>query len=138
MVRRITRWLPPCFALACTWLWYHSYALDCDQGGQWGCEMSWMTPSYVPIDLPDSPVPRYNLHLYRENGWDQSKVEPLLQEVFADLEACRTSRNIHPWQRWVVSTSPVDRFIGLASIPWSARRSSRGYAQCEADRLLYL
>ena len=32
-----------------------------------------MTPSYIFIDTPDSPIPRYALYLYREQGWDNGQ-----------------------------------------------------------------
>lgn len=38
--------------------------------GAWGCEMSWMTPSYIRIQDPIGPSSRYSLYLYREQGWD--------------------------------------------------------------------
>lgn len=46
------------------------YKVDSAQTAGWGCEMSWMTPSYLLIEMPESPVPRYSLFLYRESGWD--------------------------------------------------------------------
>jgi glycosylphosphatidylinositol deacylase len=70
MVRTIPLWLGPCLVIPLTWAWYRIYAIDYSQGGQWGCEMSWMTPSYIPIETPYSPVSRYKLYLYREIGWD--------------------------------------------------------------------
>ena len=56
--------------LAATWTWYKAYSIDHAQGGAWGCEMSWMTPSYEKVPVPGSTIARYNLYLYREQGWD--------------------------------------------------------------------
>lgn len=36
----------------------------------WGCEMSWMTPSYSLVPVEQSS--RYRLYLYREQGWDST------------------------------------------------------------------
>lgn len=63
-------WLAPLLttlvAVYVAWL----YKVDSAQTAGWGCEMSWMTPSYLLIETPESPVPRYRLYLYRESGWD--------------------------------------------------------------------
>ncbi|WVQ93345.1 hypothetical protein IAU59_000413 [Kwoniella sp. CBS 9459] len=57
-------------ALLIPWVLYCAYTHDNAECGAWGCEMSWMTPSYQSIDWPDNPIPRYTLHLYREMGWE--------------------------------------------------------------------
>ncbi|EIW66887.1 hypothetical protein TREMEDRAFT_45408 [Tremella mesenterica DSM 1558] len=49
---------------------YRSFNLDQTQSGSWGCEMSWMTPSYLKMEWSDSPIAKYSLFLYREVGWD--------------------------------------------------------------------
>lgn len=69
-----TFWVVPAVFAFMTWGWYHLYAVDQAQSGMWGCEMSWMMPSYVKIDTPDSPTSRYALYLYREVGWDAEDV----------------------------------------------------------------
>lgn len=42
------------------------------RSGGWGCEMSWMTPAYVPVLWEQPPSTKYRLYLYREQGWDLS------------------------------------------------------------------
>ncbi|OCF31357.1 hypothetical protein I316_06962 [Kwoniella heveanensis BCC8398] len=66
----ITNGILSVIALFLSWILYQAYTYDNAQSGAWGCEMSWMTPSYRMIDWKDNPVPRYTLHLYRELGWD--------------------------------------------------------------------
>lgn len=73
-IRLPTFWVVPVLFVVMTWGWYQLYALDQAQSGTWGCEMSWMTPSYVKIITGDSSFSRYALYLYREIGWDTEKV----------------------------------------------------------------
>jgi glycosylphosphatidylinositol deacylase len=56
-----------------TWIVYREYTSDVATSGAWGCEMSWMTPSYVEIPWPDTPLSRYRLFWYREQGWDNEE-----------------------------------------------------------------
>ena len=58
------------FTLVVAWFVYGSYVHDLAQSGSWGCEMSWMTPSYIPIPWPEGPSSKYRIYLYREQGWD--------------------------------------------------------------------
>jgi hypothetical protein len=53
--------------LVISYLVHASYRQDQRISGSWGCEMSWMTPSYIPIQLNPGG---YSLYLYREQGWD--------------------------------------------------------------------
>jgi glycosylphosphatidylinositol deacylase len=53
-----------------TWLVYRSYVQDQMHSGSWGCEMSWMTPSYIRLAWPEAPSKKYSIYLYREQGWD--------------------------------------------------------------------
>ncbi|KAK8843412.1 hypothetical protein IAR55_007069 [Kwoniella newhampshirensis] len=57
-------------ALALSWITYRCYREDIRLSGAWGCEMSWMMPSYTPVEWLDKPSRRYSLYLYREQGWD--------------------------------------------------------------------
>lgn len=52
-------------SLAISCCLYTSFRYDQRHSGTWGCEMSWMTPSYRLIQEG-----RYSLYLYREQGWD--------------------------------------------------------------------
>lgn len=51
-----------------SWQTYHGFIATRRTIGSWGCEMSWMTPSYSLV--PFQPESRYRLYLYREQGWD--------------------------------------------------------------------
>jgi hypothetical protein len=46
--------------------------------------MSWMTPSYIKIDMAGSPFSRYALYLYREIGWDTEQVSQRDGNKFRD------------------------------------------------------
>ena len=70
----LTIWLLSLTTLAITAITYHQFKLDQRDSGSWGCEMSWMTPTYRSIDTSDGPMPRYKLWLYREAGWDDDQV----------------------------------------------------------------
>ena len=74
-------WLCCLFTLGFTWLVYDVYQRDQAQSGAWGCEMSWMNPSYLKIPWGNSPVPKYSLYLYREQGWDYDTKVSLLVEM---------------------------------------------------------
>ncbi|WWD06458.1 hypothetical protein V865_004548 [Kwoniella europaea PYCC6329] len=50
------------------WIVYHFYQRDLQESGSWGCEMSWMSPSYQLVEWQDNPIPRYQVYLYREQG----------------------------------------------------------------------
>ncbi|OCF72438.1 hypothetical protein I204_06817 [Kwoniella mangroviensis CBS 8886] len=50
------------------WIVYHFYQKDLQESGSWGCEMSWMSPSYKLVEWQDNPIPRYQVYLYREQG----------------------------------------------------------------------
>ena len=59
-----------------SWQTYLGHVASRDSIGSWGCEMSWMTPSYSLV--PTAPS-RYRLYLYREQGWDgQPRGRPVL------------------------------------------------------------
>ncbi|WVF65699.1 hypothetical protein IAT40_000430 [Kwoniella sp. CBS 6097] len=70
---RISNALLSAVALLVSWVLFQSYTNDNAESGAWGCEMSWMTPSYQTIDWTDNSIPRYALRLYRELGWDDDK-----------------------------------------------------------------
>ncbi|WVW79048.1 hypothetical protein I302_101011 [Kwoniella bestiolae CBS 10118] len=53
-----------------TLLVYHCYQRDLKESGSWGCEMSWMSPSYHLLQWHDNPIPRYQVYHYREQGLD--------------------------------------------------------------------
>nr|XP_019009694.1 uncharacterized protein I206_05254 [Kwoniella pini CBS 10737]OCF48475.1 hypothetical protein I206_05254 [Kwoniella pini CBS 10737] len=57
-------------SIAITILVYQCYQDDLSKSGAWGCEMSWMSPSYQRIQWKDDPGHRYRLFLYREQGLD--------------------------------------------------------------------
>ncbi|ORY29176.1 PGAP1-like protein-domain-containing protein [Naematelia encephala] len=59
------------FSVIFSWVIYRCYVFDQAQSGGWGCEMSWMTPTYSKIDWDEPPSSRYALWLYREQGWDE-------------------------------------------------------------------
>jgi glycosylphosphatidylinositol deacylase len=52
------------------WLTSTVYKNDQARTGAWGCEMSWMNPSYALLSWPERPSKQYQLYLYREQGWD--------------------------------------------------------------------
>nr|ODO03970.1 hypothetical protein L204_00311 [Cryptococcus depauperatus CBS 7855] len=56
--------------IAASWLVYHSYEIDQTLSGSWGCEMSWMSPSYKQLEWSEKQSDPYNLYLYREQGLD--------------------------------------------------------------------
>lgn len=60
-------WLIVAIAALISWQTYRGVTEDRTGLGRWGCEMSWMTPSYRLIPFRPS---RYRLYLYREQGWD--------------------------------------------------------------------
>ena len=72
--RAAAQWIIPLLTVVIALVTYQQYTLDQKESGSWGCEMSWMTPSYRPIETPDGPIPRYKLWLYREAGWDDDLV----------------------------------------------------------------
>ena len=53
---------------------YHAFRVDQAISGIWGCEMSYMWPSYRLLAWPDSPSTKYRVYLYRESGWDHDHV----------------------------------------------------------------
>jgi hypothetical protein len=57
-------------ALFASYLFY-AWTVTQRQAGSWGCEMSWMLPSYLPIQWEDKPNLNYDLYLYREQEWDR-------------------------------------------------------------------
>lgn len=78
-LRRYALSRPAAFALVVAWLiatWAFTVCFMSDQktSGSWGCEMSYMTPSYYQLDWKENSVPRYSLHLYREAGFDPETV----------------------------------------------------------------
>ncbi|KAL7423956.1 GPI inositol deacylase [Cryptotrichosporon argae] len=58
------------FFLVATWTAYIAFSADQLRSGAWGCEMSWMMPSYHAVEWPDAPSTKYRLYLYREQGVD--------------------------------------------------------------------
>lgn len=50
---------------------FHCFQEDQAISGTWGCEMSYMWPTYHKVDWPDNPSAKYSLWLYREQGWDR-------------------------------------------------------------------
>lgn len=67
-------------------LLYHSYVEDQRLLGAWGCEMSWMTPSYIPLAWSDAPSLKYRTYLYREQGWDLDvtvSIQPRASLIFS-------------------------------------------------------
>ena len=65
------------FTIVSTLMVYVAFVRDQADSGRWGCEMSWMLPSYIPIAWPDNPSKKYSLYLYREQEWDTiSEVSP--------------------------------------------------------------
>jgi glycosylphosphatidylinositol deacylase len=56
--------------ISLTFLIYQCFLEDQRQSGSYGCEMSYMWPTYHPVDWPDNPSKKYSLYLYREQGWD--------------------------------------------------------------------
>ncbi|AGV14473.1 GPI inositol-deacylase [Cryptococcus neoformans AD2-60a] len=68
-----TQFLSPLFcalAILFSFSIYQSFRADLKQSGSWGCEMSWMSPSYRRLEWIDFISTRYALYLYREQGWD--------------------------------------------------------------------
>jgi hypothetical protein len=57
--------------LGLTALIYRCFLQDQQQSGSYGCEMSYMWPTYHQVDWPDNPSAKYSLYLYREQGWDR-------------------------------------------------------------------
>lgn len=58
-------------AIVLTFVIYRCFQEDQAQSGTYGCEMSYMWPTYHPVDWPDNPSNKYSLWLYREQGWDR-------------------------------------------------------------------
>jgi glycosylphosphatidylinositol deacylase len=71
-LRRPVAWLLPVLGIAMLTLLHKAFTDDQRVSGTWGCEMSWMTPSYSRVDWPVSPSSKYTLYLYREQGWDDA------------------------------------------------------------------
>ncbi|WVQ89980.1 GPI inositol-deacylase [Cryptococcus gattii] len=68
-----TRFLSPLFcvlAFLFSCAIYQSFRADLKQSGSWGCEMSWMSPSYRRLEWTEFISTKYALYLYREQGWD--------------------------------------------------------------------
>ncbi|KIR64172.1 GPI inositol-deacylase [Cryptococcus bacillisporus CA1873] len=68
-----TRFLSPIFcvlAFLFSCAIYQSFRADLKQSGSWGCEMSWMSPSYSRLEWTEFISTKYALYLYREQGWD--------------------------------------------------------------------
>ena len=61
-----------------TFMIYQCFLGDQRQSGSYGCEMSYMWPTYHPVDWPDNPSKKYSLYLYREQGWDRDDRVSLL------------------------------------------------------------
>ncbi|ODN74648.1 hypothetical protein, variant 1 [Cryptococcus amylolentus CBS 6039] len=60
-----------CLAIALSWVAFSIYQEDVRVSGSWGCEMSWMSPSYAPLQWPQRPMrQRYGLYRYLEQGID--------------------------------------------------------------------
>ncbi|WVQ75443.1 hypothetical protein IAR50_005068 [Cryptococcus sp. DSM 104548] len=58
-------------ALVISWAAFSVYREDVRVSGSWGCEMSWMSPSYVPLHWPKLRTPqRYGLYRYLEQRID--------------------------------------------------------------------
>jgi hypothetical protein len=73
--RSAWRWTSAVWCLvgaAVTYLVYWCFVDDQTQSGTYGCEMSYMWPTYHAVDWPDSPSSKYALYLYREQGWDRN------------------------------------------------------------------
>lgn len=70
MTIHLAVWSSTVLSLLFAWVLWASFEDDQRTSGQWGCEMSWMTPSYRLIEWADAPIRRYKLYLYREQGWD--------------------------------------------------------------------
>jgi len=57
---------------------YQCFLEDQRQSGTYGCEMSYMWPTYHEVHWSDKPSKKYDLYLYREQGWDRDeRVRPL-------------------------------------------------------------
>lgn len=68
-----TRFLSPLFcvlAFLFSCAIYQSFRADLKKSGSWGCEMSWMSPSYRRLEWTEFISTKYALYLYREQGWD--------------------------------------------------------------------
>ncbi|WVR09177.1 hypothetical protein IAU60_006239 [Kwoniella sp. DSM 27419] len=67
---RFATWTFGLVTLCLSWWTYRLYTEDMARSGSWGCEMSWMMPTYHAVDWPDKPSPGYRMFRYREQGWD--------------------------------------------------------------------
>jgi hypothetical protein len=88
-------------SLLITWIIYNEFSKDLAVSGTWGCEMSWMTPSYVEIPWKDSPMKRYRLFWYREQGWDNEvqvrrTCDSVVWKAYESLAEWSAS-HLHPW-----------------------------------------
>jgi hypothetical protein len=86
--RSAWRWTSPVWCLigiATIYLVVQCFTEDQKQSGSYGCEMSYMWPTYRVVDWPDSPSNKYALYLYREQGWDRNdQVRRAVQSVVSD------------------------------------------------------
>lgn len=58
-------------AVVLTGVVFYCFQEDQSESGTWGCEMSYMWPTYHQVECPDNPSGKYSLWLYREQGWDR-------------------------------------------------------------------
>lgn len=58
-------------AIGLTGLIFRCFQEDQTQSGTWGCEMSYMWPTYHKVEWSENPSSKYSLWLYREQGWDR-------------------------------------------------------------------
>ncbi|KAK4687334.1 GPI inositol-deacylase, partial [Tremellales sp. Uapishka_1] len=70
MVQHLPAWLLLAFATVVSLAVFCSFRQDQQISGTYGCEMSWMTPSYTRIQKGELHKTKYALYLYREQGWD--------------------------------------------------------------------
>ena len=116
--RPYATWISATLTVVLSCVVYRAYRSDQARSGSWGCEMSWMTPSYVRIPWMDAPSVKYDIYLYREQGWDlEGRVSPPLRNPAEELpKAQRSSRHFHPRQRWIIPASPLRCVIGFETV----------------------
>lgn len=92
---RTTLGYPATAILSALWLVFTAIAFltfsqDQKRSGSWGCEMSYMWPSYQRIEWQGATNSRYALYLYREAGWDSGvvRLQLFLLSAVADVVLC--------------------------------------------------
>lgn len=96
-------------------VWF-AYVEDMKTSGAWGCAMSWMTPRFVkqtgpPLGNHSRTLDKYDLYLYREDGWDLNDIVRQCRTKLIFSPADRLSSDIPSRKCRLHEAVPIHRLV---------------------------